>query len=329
MSNHLISIIIPIYKVEQYLCRCLDSVVNQTYTNLEIILVDDGSPDNCPQICDEYAAKDKRITVIHKKNGGLSDARNAGLDICKGEYIYFLDSDDVLPLNCIYTLFKMITKEDAEIASSSYIEFKDDVQLPKELSHNATYSVINGSEVLVLLCKDNPPGIMSSCMKIYKKECFDDIRFPKGKLYEDARINYKIYHKCKKFCYTHSPLYYYRIHEGSIMANTKGVIYDLDAREERYFFLKKHNEPAAQYCLEQLCWDNLIISAQPSSFFNTKSHLTSPQKALKKFKLFANDFLETNQGSKLHRFLIKTFFHFPKLYSFLYKISPWHFRKAI
>ena len=94
MTTPLISIIVPIYNVELYLRRCLDSVLNQTYTNLEIILVDDGSPDGCPQICDEYAAKDKRIAVIHKENGGLSDARNAGLDICKGKYISFIDSDD-------------------------------------------------------------------------------------------------------------------------------------------------------------------------------------------------------------------------------------------
>ena len=93
----LVSVIIPVYNVEHYLCQCIDSVLAQTYTNLEIILVDDGSPDGCPQICDEYAAKDKRIVVIHKGNGGLSDARNAGLNICKGEYIYFIDSDDIIP----------------------------------------------------------------------------------------------------------------------------------------------------------------------------------------------------------------------------------------
>lgn len=101
MSEPRVSIIVPIYKVEPYIRRCLDSVINQTYTNLEIILVDDGSPDNCPQICDEYAAKDNRIVVIHKENGGLSDARNAGTSIAKGEYIYYLDSDDELPLDSI------------------------------------------------------------------------------------------------------------------------------------------------------------------------------------------------------------------------------------
>ena len=118
MKQPLVSVIVPIYKVEPYLRRCLDSIVKQTYTNLEIILVDDGSPDGCPQICDEYAARDKRIIVIHKKNGGLSDARNAGLDICKGEYISFVDSDDWTNENYIANLLDIITKNNMLICDN-------------------------------------------------------------------------------------------------------------------------------------------------------------------------------------------------------------------
>ena len=115
----LVSIIVPIYKVEPYLRRCLDSIVNQTYTNLEIILVDDGSPDGCPQICDEYAAKDNRRVVIHKENGGLSDARNAGLDSCKGEYVSFVDSDDWVDEKYIEILLNLATKENADVAKAT------------------------------------------------------------------------------------------------------------------------------------------------------------------------------------------------------------------
>lgn len=329
MPQPLVSIIIPIYKVEPYLRCCLDSIVNQTYTNLEIILVDDGSPDGCPKICDEYAAKDNRIVVIHKENGGLSDARNAGLDVYKGDYVYFIDSDDIIPSNCIYALFEILSKEDADIASSSFEEFFNDDPPSENLSQSVPYTSMNASEVLVLLCENKTKGIMSSCMKIYKRECFDGIRFPKGKLYEDARINYKIYYKCKKICYTSVPLYYYRIRQGSIMANTKGLIYDLDAREERYTFLANHNEPAAQYCLEPLCWDYLIISIQPPSFFVKSAYLTTSQEALSKFKEYTNLFLKTNKGSASHRILLRLFLLFPGLYSFLYKISPWHLRKVI
>ncbi len=329
MLQPLVSVIVPIYKVEPYLRRCLDSIVNQTYTNLEIILVDDGSPDGCPQICDEFATKDNRILVIHKENGGLSDARNAGLDISKGEYIYFLDGDDILPKNGINILLEILLREKAQIVSSSFKEFANDEQLSGETIQDTSYITMTGSEALVLLCTTNPPGIMSSCMKIYKSECFTNIRFPKGKLYEDAHTNYKIYHACKKICYTNAPLYYYRRHEGSIMANTNSSIYDLEAREERYLFLKENNEPAAQYCIEQLCWDYLIISVQPPTFFKTHNNLTTSHDALKKFKKFATDYLKTNQGSKLHRSLIKIFLFLPKSYQILYKLSPWHLRKTI
>lgn len=108
MQTKLFSIIVPIYKVEKYLHKCVNSLVNQTYKDIEIVLVDDGSPDNCPQICDEYAAKDKRINVIHKKNGGLSDARNVGLENCTGKYILFVDSDDYIELDACEKFTKII-----------------------------------------------------------------------------------------------------------------------------------------------------------------------------------------------------------------------------
>lgn len=326
ITQPLISIIVPIYKVELYLRQCLDSIVNQTYTNLEVILVDDGSPDGCPQICDEFAAKDKRFVVIHKKNGGLSDARNAGLDICKGDFIYFLDSDDIIPSQCISTLLKIIIQEKAEIVSSSYKEFSDkepNLVLPNQ---STSYITINGSEALILLCRDNTPGIMSSCMKIYKKECFEGIRFPLGKLYEDAHINYKIYHRCKKICYTSAPLYYYRLRKESIMASTTCTIYDLEALENRYLFLKKHNEPAAQYCIEQLCWDFLTASVQHPNFFKD-NFISSPRDALKKFKTYASDLPQAHHITLLHKFFLKCFYVFPQLYPFLFKLSPWHIRK--
>lgn len=326
MIYPLVSIIIPIYKVEPYLRRCLDSVIHQKYTNLEIILVDDGSPDGCPQICDEYAARDKRIVVIHKENGGISDARNAGLDICKGEYIYFIDSDDIIPSHCIDILLKIIILEKTEIALSSYEEFSDAEPDLDQSNQNYSYTTINGSEALILLCRDNTPGFMSSCMKIYKKKCFDGIRFPLGKLYEDAHTNYKIYHTCKKICYTSTPLYYYRLHKESIMANTKYSIYDLEAKEKRYLFFKEKNEIAAQFCIEQLCWDFLTASVQPPNFFRD-SYILSQQDALKKFKKYASDLFQTNNMTYFHKILLKCFYIYPPLYPLLYKLSPWHLRK--
>lgn len=114
--NPLISVIVPIYNVEKYLVRCVDSIVNQTYKNLEIILVDDGSPDRCPQMCDDYAEKDSRIKVVHKKNGGLSDARNAGMAVATGEYISFIDSDDWIETSMFELLLNNIFQYDCEIS---------------------------------------------------------------------------------------------------------------------------------------------------------------------------------------------------------------------
>ncbi len=123
--NQKISVIVPIYKVENYLHRCVDSIINQTYTNLEIILVDDGSPDNCPMICDKYVKKDSRIRVIHKKNGGLSDARNAGINIATGEYIGFVDSDDYISLHFYQRLMNVMKVSDSDIVECEIKKFKD------------------------------------------------------------------------------------------------------------------------------------------------------------------------------------------------------------
>ncbi len=124
-SEELVSVIVPIYKVEEYLRECVDSIINQTYKNLEIILVDDGSPDNCGEICEEYARNDSRVTVYHKENGGLSDARNYGMARSHGEYITFVDSDDVIKENFVEALMELIHKYNADIAVSPYISFSN------------------------------------------------------------------------------------------------------------------------------------------------------------------------------------------------------------
>lgn len=325
--NKLISVIIPVYNVERYLHQCVDSVLAQTYTNLEIILVDDGSPDTSPAICDEYAQKDKRIKVIHKDNGGLSSARNAGLDAATGDFIYFLDSDDILHPDCIKILFEIGCKEKADIVSSSFESFLND-QTPN-ICHIAAieYQTMNASQTLEILCRDNAPGLMSSCMKIYKKDCFRAIRFPLNTLYEDAHTNFKIYYVCKKICYTNTSLYYYRLRPNSIMANTHSLVYNLDAFEKRYLFLKERHEKAANYCIEQLCWDFLLTSIQPPTFFENNTFISNPKQAIEKFKLYSQDFLLLKQGSIIHRLMIRVFLALPSLYKTLYKISPWHIRK--
>ena len=217
MSNPLISVIVPVYNVEKYLPMCVDSIIGQTYRNLEIFLVDDGSPDNCGRICDEYAQKDKRIKVIHKKNGGLSDARNVAIDIAKGEYITFVDSDDYLSLDFIEQLYLLAIQTDSEIAISNFFFFKEPKrELEVAYKKMPKMSVYSSKEALCALLYQN--NIETSAWgKLYKTSLWKEIRFPKGRLFEDIATIYKSFLLSKRIVTISLPLYYYRIRSDSIM----------------------------------------------------------------------------------------------------------------
>ena len=181
-----ISVIIPVYKVEEYLKRCVDSVIGQTLRDIEIILVDDGSPDNCPAICDEYAKKDDRVRVIHKKNGGLSDARNAGIDIAKGEFLGFVDSDDYIEADMYEYLYDLVKKENAEISMCEFFHCYQG----KEPEKNEKISVETvDSETAIYYVLESKKASLTVANKIYKREIFgSDLRFPVGKIQEDAFV---------------------------------------------------------------------------------------------------------------------------------------------
>ena len=325
MQNPLVSIIVPIYKVEPYLRRCIDSIVNQTYTNLEIILVDDGSPDGCPQICDGYAAKDKRVVVIHKENGGLSDARNAGLDICKGEYISFVDSDDWVDEKYIKILLDIAIKENADIVIGCFEEILNEQNF-KSTSNNNQYDTFDSTELLCHLCKADLKGLMPSWGKIYTYNCFNNIHFPKNKLYEDAHINYKIYSNIKKACYTKNILYFYRIRDDSIMGKTKTSIHCLDVFIERYIFLKNRKESSLiEAALKNLCWDVLFAYSQLSNnkeviAFNTK------EEALNKYREFVHEYISHGKIT-LEKIILIFFATFPSIYLLYQNFSPYKIRK--
>ncbi len=223
--NPLVSVIIPVYKVEKYLDRCVESVINQTYKNLEIILVDDGSPDNCPAICDTWAEKDARIKVIHKKNGGLSDARNAALDIISGEYLIFVDSDDILALNAVELLMKTALEENSVIVISTKVKkFADEVSVADGFISNQ--QTVNGTKALetIFCCNTR----WEAWGTLYKSNLFAKERFPVGKLYEDIATIPKIVLKAESITFIDSILYYYFERSTSIMrANGRVVKIDL------------------------------------------------------------------------------------------------------
>ena len=273
--NDLISVIVPVYKVEDYLDRCIESIVNQTYTNLEIILVDDGSPDNCPTLCDEWANKDDRIKVIHKENGGLSDARNAGLAIATGEHIAFVDSDDWIDINYISYLFDALVKNNADIAVCNYCETYDDNI--KTTSNNYRIQTFDNYETMKNQSESNYfKAVVWN--KLYKKSLLVPNSFKVGKYHEDEFFTYKILAKSAKVVHIDSELYFYYQRNGSIINSYS--IKHLDALEayvERIIFLEKNYPDIAHYektgfpigCVNQYC--NAITNNCTEAFKKIKS----------------------------------------------------------
>lgn len=218
MKYPLISIIIPCYKVEQYLPKCIDSILRQTYKNLEIILVDDGSPDKCGIICDEYALKDTRIQVIHKKNGGLSDARNAGINIATGKYITFIDSDDYVEtcyIDYLYTLLKQYTADIAGCSLKKVYNLNSESKV--NLSQIKIYEYTAEKSLKAILYQK----ILTNSANgyLYKSSLIQNIRFPQGLLYEDLATFYLIFEKAQKIIFSTAPYYYYLQHENSILSS--------------------------------------------------------------------------------------------------------------
>ena len=211
--NPTISVIVPCYNVEQYLPKCIESILAQTYQNLEILLVDDGSPDRCGAICDEYAEKDGRIRVIHKPNGGLADARNAALDVMTGDYVVCIDSDDYVSPTHIEGMYNLANKYDAEIAVNCWCTFLDGSD-PQPKVYGKERVMTNMEAIEAMFYQE----MFDTCAwgKIYKSELFDGIRYPKGILFEDLPTTYKLFLKANKVAYSPEQSYYYLIRKASI-----------------------------------------------------------------------------------------------------------------
>lgn len=240
MKNPLISVIVPVYRVETYLSKCVESILNQTYTNLEIWLVDDGSPDKCGEICDEYAKKDSCIKVIHKQNGGLSDARNVAIDVATGEWITFIDSDDYVSPDYVETLLMAVLKNGAQIGIGQLTEFYEGCE-----------PVIEQSEYKELAF-DAQKGVermfyqelfdTAAWCKIYHRSLFaDGIRYPRGILYEDLPTTYRLMLKAEKVVFCHRKIYYYLLRKTSI----EGQAFSVEKLNSALYIIddiQKHNQ---------------------------------------------------------------------------------------
>ena len=227
----LVSIIVPVYKTEKYLSRCMNSIWKQDYTRLEVILVDDGSPDKSGELCDELAQLDDRVHVIHKKNGGLSSARNAGIEASTGKYICFVDSDDYIEEDYVSTLYRLIERHNADLAKIKYIEISSDDY--SEKSNSVQESIYEDNEVERAFLQLR---VDSACVFMYKKSLIGDIRFPEGKTSEDIPFNFRIFQRAKKFVYQPVNKYYYWHNPESISNGPldKNMLNYLYFREEIY-----------------------------------------------------------------------------------------------
>jgi len=236
----MISVLVPVFNVEKYLRRCIESILSQTYKDIELILVDDGSQDCSGIICDEYAKKDSRIKVIHQENGGLSIARNSGLDIAQGEYIGFVDSDDYIHKDMYQTLYDTLTKNDVDLAICNYINDDDNnTRLWKDYHPQLVDDIITPYEALKRSINDLNYVVVWN--KLFKREIFDDIRFPPGKIYQDNYVIPKAIYKCKKIATLSVPLYYYYLNMESI-TNQEYSIKNLDHVESTCMRIKFYEE---------------------------------------------------------------------------------------
>ena len=240
-NNELVSVIVPVYKAEPYLDRCVASILAQTYPNLEVILVDDGSPDNCPALCDAWAQRDARIRVIHKKNGGLSDARNVGLDAASGAYISFVDSDDYIAENFIETLYDLLHEYHTDISAVRWkLVYADEPKSNDSLTPPPSVTLFQGADAIRELFTEDTYACYS-CNRLYKRKLFDTIRFPVGRVMEDLGIAYKILLDAGQIVYSDEPLYYYYQHDGSTL-HTDCIKFFQDRLAmvtERYLILEK------------------------------------------------------------------------------------------
>lgn len=250
MNNDLITVVVPVYNVEKYLEECVNSIMNQTYKELEIILVDDGSKDTSGMLCDELVKKDSRIKVIHKSNGGLSDARNTGIDIAKGKYIQFIDSDDYVDLDMIEMLYLNIKKHNADISMCSHY-----ILTENECTTDATgeVSIYNRCDVLKEILLDEKVRSYA-WNKLFSIELFKEIRFPKSKVFEDILTIPKLFEKANTVVLEDIPKYYYRQREGSILhIQTKDTRLNyINAALEIMEFIKQKEPKLESYCAYNL-----------------------------------------------------------------------------
>ncbi len=261
-SQILISVIVPVYNVEKFLPRCINSLLRQTYTNLEIILIDDGSTDHCGDICDQYKQMDPRIQVIHKDNGGLAEARNYGLEFAGGRYYSFVDSDDFVSEDYIACLYSLAVRYDAEISCCSYVPTTGDF-LVESGEHNEKICVFEAKQALESLLYQKEVNT-SACGKLFLATLFQEIRFPVGKLYEDVVPIFHLIEKCGRLVQTSAVKYGYFNRSTSIIRSSFSVrkMDYIDNTYQNVVYVSENCPELYKATISRYVWANIHVLLQ-------------------------------------------------------------------
>lgn len=279
--NTEISIIVPVYNLERYLPKCIDSILSQTFTDFELILVNDGSTDKSGNICDKYARQDIRVKVIHKENGGVASSRNAGLDIARGEYVGFVDNDDYVNEHMFEILYNHANMFASDIVICDYIEVNQEGDSLSEYVKYFQTQHFNNIEALHQLYTPNNITFVVPWNKLYKKCLFNNIKYKHGSINDDETVAHKLFYDNKKTTYVHLPLYYYIQRKDSQMSSSFNIqklsaVYALKERE--IFFRKKGefslHQKALKHYMEKFFW----------YYFLAESELKDIEKELKNLK---------------------------------------------
>lgn len=289
----LITLIIPVYMVESYLDRCLSSIVRQTYENLEIILVDDGSKDSCPAICDRWAKKDKRIRVIHRENGGLSAARNSGIEAAQGEYLAFVDSDDFVSEEFIEALYQACKRTKSQIAQCRYEYVDGDVMTKDREEVTEPTEVFSGKEMIKGMSWRDGAYNVVAWNKLYHKSVFEGVRYPEGRIHEDEATTHKLFYQAEQVAFVYRYLYGYYT-GGTSITRDKFSLKRLDwewAVRNRLTFLKERQETEILIPMYKIYMDGTIdlyykikeLLQDEQTAKEIKERLKSTYKELKKY----------------------------------------------
>ena len=314
MDTELITVIVPIYNVEKYLKKCIDSIINQSYTNLEIILVDDGSPDSCGKICDEYAKKDNRIKVIHKENGGLSDARNHGIDLAQGKYITFVDSDDYINSKYIESLHNAIQVNNTKISQCNILRVNEKDEIIEKRGYEDVL-IKTGKEILGEAYGEHCVENVVAWNKMYEIELFKHLRYPIGKIHEDEFTTYKILYNVDKVAIVKDYLYNYRKNQNSITESKFNLkrLDMLEAFEGKMEFFKQKNEKYL-YELTQRQYLYTIIYNYRKTLQNIPNPKEVLKKMLTKYRIEYRNAKDNNVITKREKLKMTIYYYWPRAF---------------